>query len=53
MNFFGRAWQTDWSLRVECFDDEVDCCDLIRIESSGVARFNFPDILDTYSFYTG
>jgi len=27
--------------------------DLIRIESSGVARFNFPDILDTYSFYTG
>ena len=29
-NSADRAWQTDWTLRLESFNEEVDCCDKVR-----------------------
>ena len=23
------AWQTDWTLRLECFNEQIDCCDKV------------------------
>ena len=48
-----RAWQTDWSLRVECYDEDLDCCDRVRVTSSGVTRNVYPEIMEEYLFYTG
>ena len=35
-NTADRAWQTDWSLRLECFTEEVDCCDKVRTHNTFV-----------------
>ena len=49
-----RAWQTDWSLRVECYDDSIDCCDRVGLTSSGILQNTYPELLNTeYLFYTG
>ena len=54
INFYNtRAWQTDWSLRVECYDEDQDCCDRVRVTSSGVTRNVHPEIMEEYLFYTG
>ena len=30
LNLLIRAWQSDWDLRVECFNETLDCCDKVR-----------------------
>ena len=31
-NTADRAWQTDWTLRLECFNEDLDCCDKVTLE---------------------
>ena len=38
---------------MECYDEDEDCCDKVALASSGLLQSVHPDILDTYSFYTG
>ena len=38
---------------MECYEEEEDCCDKVALASSGLLQSVHPDILDTYSFYTG
>ncbi|XP_023325642.1 uncharacterized protein LOC111699258 [Eurytemora carolleeae] len=52
-NTADRAWQTDWNLRVECYNETLDCCDKVGVRSTQTTLFVQPDILGEYSFFTG
>lgn len=48
-----ESWDEDWSLRLECYDHTVDCCDKVAVQSSGSALFYHKDKLGTYDFFAG
>ena len=57
-----RAWQTDWNLRLECFNEELDCCDKVTSDYSTttlhftaycLTLFPMGNVLDWDQVYTG
>ena len=40
-NTADRAWQTDWTLRLECFNEELDCCDKVTSDQITKQGNNF------------
>ena len=51
-NSADRAWQTDWTLRLESFNEETDCCDKVRAEDRLSVK-SYCDVLDWDQVYQG
>jgi len=47
------SWETDESLRVECFNPNLDCCDRVNLTSiGGAANFYHPNAMGLYAFWS-
>ena len=50
-NLKKKSWTEDQLLRVECYDETIDCCDKVEVVSLGSAQFYYPKLLGIYDFW--